>query len=150
MQTGQNLPSWIKVVVDPKLPADRHAEYVFLKDGKPNETFNQRLVEDGIVVRVRPDVFESDEAIVAVLRHETYELENLARKLETTTMTNADVRSHTGEKRGQNLHGQAWDVADVEVLLMRETAGTAKHAQLLERREVLLARFGLQNHGESE
>ena len=148
-QTGQKLPPWVKLVVDPKLPADRHAEYVFDRSAKPEKRFNQGLLED-VVVRVRPDVLESDEAIVGVLRHETYELENLARKLETTSMTNADVRSHTGEKRGQNLHGQAWDVADLEVHIMRETPGSAKHAQLLGRRDAMLARFALQNHGESE
>ena len=97
----------------------------------------------------RPDVLESDEAIVGVLRHETYELEQLARKLEYTPMTNADILSHTGPKRGQNLHGQAWDVADYEVLMMRETPGSPEHSRLLKGRDGMLARFELQNHGES-
>ncbi len=149
-QTGVKLPSWVKLVVDPKVPADRHAEYFFERNADPKKKFKQDMLEDGVVVRVRPDVLESDEAIVGVLRHETYELEQLARKLATTSMTKGDILSHTDEGRGQNLHGQAWDVADLEVLMMRETPGTAKHSQLLARRDALLARFQLQNHGEFE
>ena len=107
---SREVPPWVKLVVDPKLPADRHAEYVFDRNVKPEMRFNQGLLDD-VVVRVRPVVLQSDEAIVGVLRHELYELENLVRKL-ATSMT--------------------------------------KHAQLLGRRDAMLARFELQNHGESE
>jgi hypothetical protein len=145
----QKLPAWVKVVADPNVPADRHAEYVFEMNGNPRkELRHDALMKRGVTVRVRPDVFASDEAIVGVLRHEQYELTELATKLESAKMTKADVRAHVEAGRGQNLHGQAWDVADLEVRIMRESPGTPKHAQLVRQREALLARFDVQNHGE--
>ena len=44
-----------------------------------------------------------------------------------------DVIRHTGSNRGENLHGKAWNMADVEVLLMRATPGTPEHARSSER-----------------
>ncbi len=102
-----------------------------------------------MTVNIRPSVLESDEAIVCVFRHEMYELENLAQMAEEATMTNRDVNAHTTPEVRHNLHDQAWDVADLEVL-MRERPGSSKHAELVERRESLLARFELQNHGSPE
>lgn len=61
--------------------------------------------------------------------------------------TNRDVRAHTAPGKEHNLHDQAWDIADLEVFIMRERPGSAKQTELLARRESMLARFELQNHG---
>ena len=148
-QTGQKLPPWVKLNLDPKVAEDRGAEYEFEKFADPKAAFERgTLVEDGVVVRVRPDVMESDEAIVGVLRHEWYELENLARLNEESVMTKRDVNTHTIQKVRGNLHDQAWDVADLEVRIMRERPGSAKHGELVALQTSLLARFALKNHGE--
>lgn len=148
-QTGQKLPPWVRVNVDPKVAADRDAEYEFEKFADPKAAFQKgTLVDEGVVVRLRPEVLESDEAIVGVLRHECYELENLARLNEETTMTKRDVNAHTTQRVRGNLHDQAWDVADLEVRIMRERPGSAKHDELVALQARLLARYALKNHGD--
>jgi hypothetical protein len=69
---------------------------------------------------IRPDVLGSDEAIVAVLAHEMYELENLRRLLEHGRMTIEDFIAHVAPGNRGNLHDQAWNEADAAVLRMRE------------------------------
>ena len=65
-------------------------------------------------------------------------------------LTNADVTSHIKAGNGQNLHGQAWDVADLEVLIMREKPGSSRHTELVARQKAMLANMDLKNHGSSE
>lgn len=139
-QTGRAIPSWVRFNPDRSVGADRHAEYVFGRNQRGSDPFRIEQLEAGVVVRVHPDVLQSDEAIVAVLTHELYELEGIHQRLVNgAEMTKADVIGHTGSNRGENLHGKAWDIADVEVLLMRATPGTPEHARLLRARERILA-----------
>lgn len=137
----------MKITVDPKLTAEQPGEYVLKKNGTREEPFDPASIQNGVVVRVSPDVLRSDEAIVGVIRHEMYEIENLARMVEDGYLTNADVTDHVRARNGQNLHGQAWDVADLEVLAMREKPGTPHHDQLIARQKMLLERFDAKNHG---
>ncbi len=103
-----------------------------------------------MVVRIRPEVLESDEAIVSTLRHEAHELENLEKLLSENDLTNSDVTSHIKARGGDNLHGQAWDVADLEVLIMRERPGSPRHVELVARQKSMLAKMDVQKHGSSQ
>ncbi|AKU99703.1 hypothetical protein AKJ09_06367 [Labilithrix luteola] len=148
-QTGIKIPPWIKVTVDPKVPGDRMAEYTLVRRGAATDRFQPEDLSDrGVTVNLRPNVLESDEAIVGTLTHELHELLNLQRMLDDgPPMTYQVVRSHIAPNRGQNLHGQAWDVADLEVLIMRNPPGTPEHAAYVARRERVLEAFEQRNHG---
>jgi len=61
----------------------------------------------------------SDEAIVAVISHEMYELEKPRPFLQKGTMSIDDLIAHTEPGRTANYHDQAWDFADVMVDRMR-------------------------------
>jgi hypothetical protein len=138
-QTGQKVPEWVKIVADPKVPNDRHAEYVIKKDVVAERPMTgKQLIKEGVTMRLRPDVLESDEAIVAVLRHETYELENLALKLEREPMTNLQVHDALRPGKLDNFHDQAWDIADLEVLRMRAAPGSPELAAIEQRRDAFL------------
>lgn len=71
--------------------------------------------------RIRPDILSSDEAIVAVLAHEMYELERL-RPLLRRGISIEEFGGHTTPGNPGNLHDQAWDLADVLVDRMRGEA----------------------------
>jgi hypothetical protein len=77
-----------------------------------------------IPVLINPDVLRSDEAIVAVLVHEMYELEELRRMFASGNrqrMRGDDYLAHVRPGDPRNLHDKAWDVADDAVLSMRRT-----------------------------
>jgi len=69
--------------------------------------------------RVWPGILGSDEAIVAVIAHELYELERLRPLLRAGTLSIDDYIAHTEPGRAGNLHDQAWDEADRVVDRMR-------------------------------
>ena len=76
-----------------------------------------------IPFRIHPDVFTSDEAIVAVFTHEMYELQEfrkvfMATKKKRMNATDYGIQSAPG-RRG-NFHDLAWDAADEVVLRMRK------------------------------
>lgn len=134
---GVVIPSWIRIEVDPTIrEAKSFAEYT-LGRGEQGATSMLAwgdLAPDGVVVvRVHPNVLKSDEKIVGVLEHEIWELTQLRARVESHGMLSAeDVRRMIDPTRPTNLHGQAWDIADLRVLAMRET-DPAKKAQLLDR-----------------
>jgi hypothetical protein len=68
---------------------------------------------------IRPDVLESDEAIVAVFTHEMYELRHLRDLLRRGPMTVDDCLTQVAPGLKGNLHDRAWDEADRAVLAMR-------------------------------
>jgi len=68
---------------------------------------------------LRPDILESDEAIVAVFAHEIHELESLRPMLPEGGISIEDFIGHTCPGNPGNLHDQAWDVADALVDRMR-------------------------------
>jgi hypothetical protein len=78
--------------------------------------------EGKIPFQVHPEVLTSDEAIVAVFRHETFEL-SLVREVfaQSTdgTMNQADYGIQTSVGRPGNFHDLAWDEADEIVFRMR-------------------------------
>ena len=69
-------------------------------------------------------MFQSDEAIVAVIAHEMHELNELRRIFEESGGAISMQRLHNLINPGiaRNLHDQAWDVADKLVLAMRKGA----------------------------
>jgi hypothetical protein len=68
---------------------------------------------------VRDDIFDSDEAIVAVFAHEMYEIEELRPILEEKKTSITDVFILTKPGIRGNLHDKAWDLADWLVERMR-------------------------------
>ena len=68
---------------------------------------------------IRPDILDSDEAIVAVFTHEVHELRSIRTMLKKGRMTIEDFGLHTAPGIPGNLHDQAWDLADAAVLKMR-------------------------------
>jgi hypothetical protein len=70
--------------------------------------------------RLWPGILESDEAIVAVIAHEMYELESLRPLLREGAVTIDDLIAHTRPGNRGNLHDQAWDRADELVERMRK------------------------------
>ncbi len=71
--------------------------------------------EGKIPFRIHPDVLVSDEAIIAVFRHEMYEL-SLFRKVflqsKTRSMDGTDYGLQVSEGHPGNFHDRAWDEAD--------------------------------------
>ena len=65
------------------------------------------------------DIFDSDEAIVAVFAHEMYEMEELRPILEERQTSITDVFILTKPGIRGNLHDKAWDLADALVERMR-------------------------------
>jgi hypothetical protein len=80
---------------------------------------------DQLLVRVAQPMFESDEAIVAILGHEMHELNNLRRLFEESggAMTYRKLYYLINPGIKGNLHDQAWDVADALVAAMRKARG---------------------------
>ncbi len=150
---GVEVPEWVRVVPDASVPPGRFAEYRL--GGKeavsPNEQMSwKRLAPTGTVtVRVHPSVFHSDEAVVGVLAHESYELTRLRRLIEARgAMPAGEVQRCIDPRLDANLHGQAWDIADLQVMAMRAETAEAR-AAVRQRLEVLQAKYDRLNglHG---
>jgi hypothetical protein len=76
-----------------------------------------------IPIRIHPDILTSDEAIVAVLTHELYEIQQLRRVFRNSPdgrMNASDYRLQVAPGRLGNFHDRAWDAADAVVLRMRK------------------------------
>jgi hypothetical protein len=69
--------------------------------------------------RIRPDILTSDEAIVAVLAHEMYELEQLRPLLQQDGISIEQFGGLTCPGNPGNYHDEAWELADVMVKRMR-------------------------------
>jgi hypothetical protein len=70
---------------------------------------------------VRPDVLQSDEAIVAVFAHEIHELQSIRELLRKHgEMSIESLGALTAFDNPGNLHDEAWDVADSLVERMRQ------------------------------
>jgi hypothetical protein len=118
----------LKKVKGKMLPDNAYAQYFGRRgtDSKKmirwEEFYDKDL--DELVVRVSDSVFQSDEAIVAVLSHEMHELNELRRIFEESGGAISMQRLHNLINPGiaRNLHDQAWEVADKLVLAMRKGA----------------------------
>jgi hypothetical protein len=111
------------------LPDNAYAKYFGADTNDPNkfvrweDFYNKDL--DQLLVRIEQSVFQSDEAIVAVLGHEMHELNNLRYLFEASGGAMTYRRLHYLISPGikGNLHDQAWDVADRLVAEMRKARG---------------------------
>lgn len=146
---GVTIPSWIRIEVDATIrEAASFAEYRLGTDasGPTHMMPWSELAPDGfVVVRVHPSVLKSDEKIVGVIQHEVWELSQLRARVEARQMLPAEtIRDLINPLRASNLHGQAWDIADLRVLIMREN-DPAKKAALVERLTRLAERYAKEN-----
>ena len=75
---GITIPRNVRFVADASLPADMPAIYGMFTNQRASHTFDELVNARGaILVRVRPEVLHSDEAILAVIGHEMHELSSL-------------------------------------------------------------------------
>jgi hypothetical protein len=97
-------------------------ELVPLRPGARPTYWTAEPIEKGdrlMIVRLRPDVLMSDEAIVAVLAHEMHEINHLRARLEDgESMSAAAYLALVNGKSGA-LHLEAWRVALTFVDRMR-------------------------------
>lgn len=76
-----------------------------------------------INVKLRRSVLESDEAIVAVIAHEMFELNALRALFEVRqTIPGLEIIATVRTSVPRNLHDRAWDAADQIVMAMRREA----------------------------
>lgn len=69
------------------------------------------------IVKIRASLMDSDEAIVALMAHEMWEINSLEAMFAGTRgeLTVGQFMSLTDEGINNNLHSQAWDKADAAV-----------------------------------
>ena len=77
-------------------------------------------IDNKVPFFIRPDILDSDEAIVAVIAHELFELEKIRRLLEKRGRTVEYLIAETCPNNPGNYHDRAWDFADKLVAKMRE------------------------------
>jgi hypothetical protein len=73
---------------------------------------------------IRQDIFASDEAIIAVIAHELYELENMRVELQGKGIISQYFIGHTCPGNPGNLHDEAWDYADALIERLRSQEDT--------------------------
>ena len=109
------------------IPEGAYASYFHRTRMSTDERLTWKALQNRfgkIPVRVRKEVLESDEATVAVLAHEAYELQHLKKIFEKHESMNAlQFRRLVNERRrggmSGNLHEQAWDEANRMIEKMR-------------------------------
>ncbi len=138
----------MKIKVDSTVRVSQNfAQYSLVDDVRPTAMLSWRhLAPDGtVVVRLHPSVLESDEKIVGVLQHEIWELSQLRARVEAKGSLDAESIARLVEPTSAtNLHGQAWDVADLRLLVMRASDDTKK-AELERRLMALIGRYQREN-----
>lgn len=78
-------------------------------------------VHDQVPIQFDAALLSSDEAVVAHIAHEMYEVNTLRDIFaERGTLTVRDLRQLIAPGIRNNLHDEAWDVADLAVALMRD------------------------------
>jgi hypothetical protein len=121
----------LRKVTGKHLPDNTYAKYFGSDTNDPSKLvrwddfYNKDL--DQLLVKVEQSVFQSDEAIVAILGHEMHELNNLRRLFEERggAMTYRSLHYLISPGIKGNLHDQAWDVADKLVSDMRKSRETS-------------------------
>jgi hypothetical protein len=107
---------------EPELPQDTPAKYGEFKNGEPSYKFDdlRRRADGKIVVKVRPDVLENDEAILAYFGHEMKELEELREIFAKNGGSLSAQRLHglIGHPDG-SIHQEAAGYGDEQVLKIR-------------------------------
>jgi hypothetical protein len=73
-----------------------------------------------VPIIIRPDILQSDEAILAVIAHELHEIEGFRKIVSRRGWISIEefTANHAWDNPG-NLHDQGWDVADALVRRMR-------------------------------
>lgn len=127
---SRSVPDYVRIFLVESLGKDTYAQYgAFTSSG--NYSWEDMFVPKGadidwIPIKVRANVFDSDEAIVAVLSHELFEIEKLEEEFKKSkTISGAKLIQMIGPGVEGNLHSQAWDHADDMVRKMRESKESA-------------------------
>jgi hypothetical protein len=107
---------------------DSYASYGHIEVGNPNQQLTWRSTladKDGNVnIYVRNSVLDSDESIVAVLHHETHEVEALRDIFAKRVSLSAREYSRLiNDSTPGNLHWEAVDVGDQAVWQLRQDRG---------------------------
>jgi hypothetical protein len=105
------------------VPAGADAVYLSPRQAAAGEVFTWESLQNRfgqVPVRVRAEVLESDEQIVAVFAHEMHEINSLRRLFEEGgSMTGGQLGRLINQGIKGNLHDQAWDAADAAVRRLR-------------------------------
>ncbi|WP_437485670.1 hypothetical protein WME75_01520 [Sorangium sp. So ce1014] len=110
------------VVADDLVPPDAYALWCVVQ-AHGSMRWENFYARGRIPVKIRQAVLESDEAIVAVFAHETYEIEGLRKLFEhREAIPGAEIIRLIRTGIRGNLHDQAWDYADLLVAALREEA----------------------------
>jgi len=117
---GVVIPEDIRLVVrDAMVPENADATYGGFQSHK-SFRWADFYIGGKIPVKIRSSVLESDEAIVAVLAHEMYELNALREMFEERqSIPGAEIIRLIRPNLPGNLHDKAWDEADRLVRAMR-------------------------------
>jgi hypothetical protein len=121
---GVEIPSYVQFWID---------EYDYLDNNTTAKTttfreFDRTVIDwswffhrktGKIPFLIRKDIMASDEAIVAVIGHEMFELEML-RSIFAEGVVIEKWEAETSPNNRENFHWQAWDYADDLVARMRE------------------------------
>jgi hypothetical protein len=119
---GVTYPEEVKLVLQPNLPPNVYAAYRLPGEVLAHEVWSWRRFLnrfDEIVIRIKPDVLANDEAIVAVMAHEAFELNRLCELLDGSQLRAEEVGKLINPGIDGNLHCQAWDDADARIVAWR-------------------------------
>jgi len=144
---GVEIPSWIRIEVDPKIrEGAAFAEYSLARNARETMILSwNELAPAQVVVRVHPSVLRSDEKIVGVFQHEVWELTQLRARIDARGgLPATEIQRLVDPKAATNLHGQAWDISDLRVLLMRAGDPTKK-ADLSAKLDRMITKYAQNN-----
>ena len=122
----EDVPDYVHLVInDDNVPEDAYASYLWLGElsGDAEVRWEDRLHDrtGKLPVRIRACVLESDEAVVAVIAHELYEIVHLRAAFADSggMLTAQQVDEHISCDCPGNLHYQAVAFGDRLVRTMR-------------------------------
>ncbi len=122
----EDIPDYVRLVIsDENIPDDAYACYLWIgeqaEDARITWADCLHKVTHRLPVRIRSRVLESDEAIVAVIAHELYEVMHLRAAFAERgdVLTAREIHEHIAYDYPGNLHYQAVAFGDRLVRLMR-------------------------------
>ena len=124
---GVVIPDYVSFAIDKYgwLDADTTAKTTTIKEPAGTMIHWSSLfhkITGKIPFLIRKDIMKSDEAIVAVMGHEMYELEEMRKAFGENGAPIEHWLAEAHPDREANFHWQAWDYADTLVAKMRGDA----------------------------
>jgi hypothetical protein len=125
-KAGVEIPDWIeinRIVGKDVLPDNVGASYAKLRSDYNGGRFSWKDFEHEITkkvpVRLNENIMDSDEAIIANIKHEVHELTELRDALEGRMVSAEELADLISDDKGI-LHSEAWDEADKLIIELRK------------------------------